>query len=160
MLEPVAPLLAAPPLVRYGLPEFTRPDSPAVATAFSASVDGHDYLRLISVFCRLVTDANAANREVVLEYQDAAANRYAVHGSAVTQAASLTRDYYFGALVPSVVTLVDGSHVIPLSPHLLPPTHKWLISVVNVQAGDQLSRVRVVQERFYTTNQPPTEFPV
>lgn len=159
MHEPAIPTLDSPPLYRYGLPTFERPDSPAVASHYTQAVDGAFYLRLVSVFCRLVTDANVANREVVLEYRDAAANRYAVHGSAVVQTAGLTRDYYFGAFQPQVVTVVDGTHLVPLSPTLLPPTHDFRIFVVNVAAGDQLSRIRVVAERFYTTQQPPTEFP-
>jgi len=149
-----APLLDSPPLVRYGLPEYVQGTSPAVASHFVQAVEGRYHVRLVSLFCRLVADVTAANREVVLEYRDAEANRYALHGSAVAQTASQTRDYAFNTFQPVVTTVVDTSHLIPLSPLLLPPTFDFRVFVVNVAAGDQLSRIRFVWERFYTSEAP------
>jgi hypothetical protein len=146
--HPPAPLIDSPPLERYGIPERVLGASPAVATGFTQAIDGAFYARLVSVFCRIVADGNAANREVVLEYQDAAGNRYAVMGSAVAITAGQTRDVLFSAFQPAVVTVVDSTQLIPLQPLLLGPTDQFKITVVNVQVGDQLSRIRFVWERF------------
>lgn len=148
------PDLDSPPLVRYGLPEYVIGASPAAATDFTQAVDGNFYARLVSVHARLVTDANAANRTVCVEYRDGAGNRYALSGTATTQAATLTVDWLFNAFQPQTVAAVDTSNLVPLVPMLLLPTHDFRIHVVNVQAGDQLSRIRFVWERFYTTSQP------
>ncbi len=153
------PLVDSPPLKRYGLPELVFAASPAVATDFVQAIPGHDFARLVSVFVRLVTDGNAANREVVIEYRTAEALRYDVMGSAVTQAATLTIDYLFSGFREVVTSLVDATQLIPLHPTILPPTHDFRIHIVNAQVGDQLSRIRFLWERFYTTDQPPTDEP-
>ena len=152
---PAVPLLDSPELQRYGVPQLVFGASPAVATDFSQAVLGANYARLISVFARLVTDANVANRQVVLEYDDAGGNRYALMGSAVVQAASLTIDYCFSAYQPAVVQLVDTSQLIPLQQQLLRPSDVWKLHIVNVQAGDQLSRIRFVWELFYSNVPAP-----
>ena len=148
--HPRAPFLDSPPLQRYGLPERNVAASPAVATDFTQTVDGAFYVRLVGVFVRLVTDANAANRQVVVEYRDVANNRYDVSGPNATQAATLTVDYCFSAYAPEEKTAVDGTTLVPLHPLLLLPTDNFRIHVTNVQVGDQLSRIRFTWERFYS----------
>lgn len=155
MFETPDILLDAPTLRRYGYPQYVQAASPAVASNFTQTLGGNFHTRLVCVFCRMVADANVANREVVLEYRDDQAQRYALHGSAVFQTAGQTRDYCFGSFQPGVVQPVDSSQLIPLTPVLLPPTHDWRIVIVTAQAGDQLSRIRFVWEQFYTTGSPP-----
>lgn len=142
--------LDTPALQRYGLPERIIAASPAVATDFTQNVDGQFYARLVGVFCRLVTDANAANRQVVVDYRDVAGNRYDVSGPNAVQAATLTVDYCFSAYAPEEKTAVDGTTIVPLHPLLLLPTDQFRIHVAAVQAGDQLSRIRFTWERFYS----------
>lgn len=154
------PDLDSPPLVRYGLPEYVLGASPAAGADFTQAVDGNFFARLISVHARLVTDANAANRTVCVEYRDGNGNRYMLSGTATTQAATLTADWIFSAFQPATVAAVDTSNLVPLVPMLLLPTHDFRVHVVNVQAGDQLSRIRFVWERFYTTGTPTRAVPV
>jgi hypothetical protein len=150
MAVPIAPVLDAPPLRRYGLPEYVIGASPAAAAHFVQELGGSFHTRLVSVFCRLVTDATVANRTVLVEYRSDDDSRFAVNGAAVTQAASTTTDWHFDSFRDEAAWLVDDTVLAPLSPLLLPPTFDFRIFVDNVQAADQLSRVRFVWERFYS----------
>lgn len=146
------PALDAPPLYRYGLPEYVKGQSPAAGAAFTESVGGAYHQRLVSLFVRLVTDATVANRSVFVEYLDGEGNRFAVNGAPVDQAASSTNDWWFSAFQTDAAWPIDSTIIVPLSPILLPPTFSWKVSAVNLQAGDALSRVRFVRERFYTAD--------
>lgn len=148
------PELDAPPLVRYGLPEYVRRDNPAAGAEFTEELGGNFYVRLVCLFVRIVTDANAANRTVRLEYRDAADNVYHVNGNPVTYPASSTEDFAFSAFHPRGEWEVAATNIVPLGQLLLPPTHDFHIEVNNIQVGDQLSRISFVWERFYTTSQP------
>jgi hypothetical protein len=149
------PELDAPPLARYGLPEYLLPASPAAGANFVASVEGNFYVRLLSVHVRLVTDANVASRNVAIEYRDAGANRFLLSSGPVTQSASSTNDWTFDVFQDQAEWPVATTYIIsPLKPMLLLPTMDWRIVVDNIQAGDALTRIRVMQERFYTTSQP------
>lgn len=154
----MSPLLSAPdapPLPRYGLPELVYGQTPAAGAHFTQAIGGSYYARLLSVFCRLVTDGTAGDRQVVVEYRDAGANRFGLSGVNVTQAASLTGDWYFSLFQPYVSATVDSTALAPLSPLLLEPTWDFRIYVSGIQATDQLSRIRFVWERFLTYGEPP-----
>lgn len=153
------PLLDSPALYRYGLPELVFGASPAAGADFVQAVEGRYFARLVSVFVRLVTSAAVANREVVVEYRDPQAQRWMLSGSAIVQAASLTVDYVFDAFRDVVTQPSDATQLIPLSPHLLSGSMDFRVHVVNIDAADQLSRVRFTWERFYSTDQPPTDYP-
>jgi len=149
------PTLDAPPLPRYGLPQLVYAASPAVATDFTKQVPGGTFVRLVSVFCNLDTDSNAADREVTLEYRDAAGKVFCTAGAPVTVSADSANDYVFSSFQPEAVWPIDTRIVVPLSPILLIPSWTWALSIANVQVGDQLSAVRYVEELFYTEGEPP-----
>ena len=155
MYADAAPLLDAPVLRRYGIPEYVKGAQPAAAAHFSEAVGGGYLTRLITVFCRLVTDATAANRAVAVEYLDPESSRFLIAGAPVTQPASTTTDYAWQAFVGQSDWTVDDTVLVTLPPLLLLPTMTWRIFVDNIQAGDQLSQVRYVRERFY----PPDPVP-
>lgn len=154
------PTFDAPALLRYGLPELVYGTSPAAGSDFSYSVDGSFFERLLSVHVRLVTSATVASREVVVSYEDAGGNRFALSGINTTVTASQTADYDFSVFTPEAVATVDASALVPLVGMLLLPTQVVKIHVVSVQAADQLSRIRFVRERFYTHDYPPLNVPV
>jgi len=145
-----APVLDAPPLRRYGLPEEVNGAEPAAGAHFVQEMDSLYFARLVSVFCRLVTDATAANRTVLVEYRDAADRRYALAGAPVTYPASTTIDWAFNAFQPRAEWEVDSTVLVPLPPMLLLPTFDFHVFVDNIQVTDQLSLVRFVWERFST----------
>lgn len=154
-MEVAAPLLDAPPLRRYGGPVYVRAASPAPGAAFVQAADRGFYLRLVTLFVRLVTDANVADRTLRLEYRDAEANVYDVAGNPVTYPASSTEDYSFSAYQSRGEWEVAATNLVPLHPILLPPTHDFRIAVNGIQATDQLSRIAFVVERFYPADQAP-----
>jgi hypothetical protein len=154
-----APALDSPPLERFGYPELVYGAAPAAGADFSYAVTGAYFVRLVSVYCKFVADANVASREVVVSYEDAGGNRYGLAGINTTVTAGNTAYYAFSALQPEAIATVDSSALAPLSSLLLPPTHGFKLHVVNVQAGDQLSQIRFVVERFYTHGQPPGRYP-
>lgn len=153
-------LLDSPPLVRYGNPQRIFGTSPSAGSDFTFAPDGRFYTRLVSVFCRIVTDANVANREVVVELRDQQAQRYDLSGIPVTVSANSTNDYAFNIFQPVATSPSDATLLVPLHATLMFPSDDMRIHVVNVQAGDQLSRIRIVLEQFYATNQPPLSNPM
>lgn len=154
-----APLLDSPPLQRYGLPEVVYGTSPAAGADFVQELGGNFHTRLLSVFCRLVCSADVAAREVVVEYRNGEDSRFALAGASTSAAAASTVDYFFSAWLATDIFPVDTSVLAPLPPILLPPSFDFRIHVVNIQATDQLSRIRFTWERFYTTNQPKPNAP-
>lgn len=145
----VAPALDAPAMRRYGPPELVFGASPAAGADFSAEVGEGYWSRLLSVHVRLVCSAAAANREVVVEYRDVQDQRFALYGAPVTFPASDTIDYVFSSFQRVAEWEVDGTVIVPLGSDLLYPGTDFRIHVVNVQAADQLSRIRFQRERFY-----------
>ena len=143
------PELGAPPLVRYGNPEYVRRDNPAAGAEFTEALGGKFRVRLLTLFVRLVTDANAANRQLRLEYRDDADRVYYVSTPPVTFPASETHDYSFSAWQGQADWTGLLPVVLPLAPMLLPPTHDFHIEVNNIQVTDQLSLISFWWERFY-----------
>lgn len=149
-----APALDSPPLQRYGYPELVFGAQPAAGAHFTPSMDGRFHVRLVSLYCKFVADANAASREIVVEYRDAGGLRYALAGINTTVTASNTAYYAFNAFQPEAVATVDSSALVPLPAMILPPTHDFRLYVLNIQATDQLSAIRFVWERFYAQDVP------
>lgn len=147
----VAPALDSPPLRRYGLPEWKAHASPAAGADFSYQLPGDYYVRLIALHCKFVASADAASREVVVSYEDAGSNRYALAGINTTVTAGLTAYYDFNVFQPEAIATVDGGALVPLSPIILLPTQIIKVHVVNMDNTDALSDIRTIWERFYAT---------
>lgn len=147
--------LDSPGLFRYGLPELRQGTAPAAATDYTKTVDGRYFARLITVRATFATDANAANREVTLQYLDQSGNVYCVAGAPVTIPASQTYSYTFSAFQPEAVWPIDTGIVVPLSPVLLRPTDSFRLHIVNAQAADALTAIRYMWEMFYSDSPVP-----
>jgi hypothetical protein len=106
---------------------------------------------------RLVTDANAADRQVQLQYRDEADNVYYISAPPVTWPASETHDHSFSAWTGQADWTTTLPTVVPLAPLLLQPGHDFAIVVNNIQATDALSRIRFVVEKFYPPD--PDDYP-
>jgi hypothetical protein len=153
------PELDAPRLVRYGLPDLYYATSPAAGATYSETIGGSFYTRLVGVYVQLVTSSTTADRYVSIEYLDEQSNVIFASGPAVAVTASATQLLHFSPLHYESAWPV-GSHVIsPLAPLLLYPLWKWRIQVLNIDTTDQLSKIRVVRERFYTTTEPDVVIP-
>lgn len=146
-----APLLDAPPLERYGVvPALEYGANPAAGAHFEQAIEGRYYARLLTVFCRLVTSADVADRQVCVEYRDAADQRFLIAGAPVTQSADSTNDYAFQAFVGQSDWPVDSTILVTLPPVMLSPTMDFRIFVDNIDNTDQLSQIRFLWERFFT----------
>lgn len=147
-MERTIPIPVNDYLEPFGLPSLNFGAQPAAGADFTAAVDSAYPARLIAVFCRLVTDGNAANREVVVEYRDAGGNRFAVAGAPVVVTASTTTDYSFQHGLGQPDWPIDSTIIVPLQPFLLVGSWSFRVHVVNVQATDQLSRIRYVWQQY------------
>lgn len=141
--------LDSPPLIRVGLPEYVKGAQPAAGASFTDRIPGQHAARLVTLFVRLVTDANVADRTVIVQYLDPEGNPVLVVGAPVTQSASATNDYAFQAFLGRSDWPVGDTILVTLPPLLLIPTFSWTITIDNVQVGDQLSRIRFIRETFY-----------
>lgn len=124
---------------------------PAVATDFTLKIVGDYDTRPISAFVKLVTDATAANREVVCQYLDGDGGTILTHGAGTTVPASQTAFYAFSQHFTTDIFTVDSSALCPLTPMFLEPGWSIKLHLVNAQAGDQLSAIRIGLERFETS---------
>lgn len=130
--------------------ELVEGTAPAAGADFSLTMEGRYLTRLLSLRVFFDTDANAADREVVLEYRNDQNLRYALMGAPVTVSANDTVDYLFQRGQGQAEWPVDDTIIVPLLPYVLPPGHNLRLHVVNVQAGDALTGIRLYWERFRT----------
>jgi hypothetical protein len=124
--------------------------NPAVATGFTYTVGGSYWERLASLSFVLTSDANAANRAVLLRVKDATgATLIGVPTAAVQIAAKVYTYSYWGDQAPATdaVGLVNAQ---PAPRIFLQPGFTLVVSIGAVQAGDQISAIRVYVERFDT----------
>lgn len=108
---------------------------PAANAEFSETVPTNARWRLLGVDVALVTDANVANREVVLTIDDGAAI-VAEIAAGTAQAASLTRRYSFARGVqrggPAASTIINA----PIPDAILMGGYRVRSATANIQAGD------------------------
>ena len=103
-----------------------------------------------SLAFRLVTDSNAANRQVTVNILDGGGILLASFSANAVQTASLTRDYVF---LPNLNAPSGPTNAIYYNPWymgLLQPGFQIVLSIASVQATDQVSNIRLNQERFVT----------
>lgn len=108
---------------------------PAADTEWSETVPDGKVWRVLSIRATLVTDANAANRQVSVTLTDAT-NTFFRSSSASVQAASLTHIYTVADLPGVVVGASSLVHQVPLPPMLLPPGTVIASVTTNKQATD------------------------
>lgn len=122
--------------------------APAVATGFTITPNtGANWLIRALTF-QVVTDANAANRAVMLTVSGGATG-YRVLPAVAVQAASLTRVYSGSEGVSGAVAVGTCIPLVfPEGGIWLPNGHSLAISVENVQAGDQISLIQGYRMEF------------
>lgn len=157
-LELVAPLVGAPPLARVAPPELVIAPAPGAGANFTKAVDDGYWWRVLAIACRLATDANVANRTLRVEYRGADAVPFLIAGNVTTYPANTAgEDFSLSVWQPAAAAEVGGANLAPLPAVLLQPGQDFRVTVVNIQAGDALTRIRYVVERFW---QPPAaEYP-
>lgn len=122
--------------------------NPAAGSGAAFVCDGRGLRRLLSLVFTLTTDANAANRYVTVEFQGNDANAYCVNAAGVTVAASTTQRFA-GTISRGQGEWASGSDILyPLESLFLYPGDTLRVVVAAIQAGDTLTKIRGVMERF------------
>jgi hypothetical protein len=135
---------------------YERGVTPAVGTSFVSAFDPRlGIRRLVACVFTLATDSNAANRYVTVEYADGAGVSYGADAAAVVVTASTTAQRYCGSIYRGVAEWNANTDVLfPLTPVFVKDGFQLTIKVANVQAGDQLSLIGFVTDRFAYGNEP------
>jgi hypothetical protein len=124
--------------------------NPAAAAGFTYTNTGTYWQLLDLVAFRLVTDGNAANRQVKLVVADGGGVALATLPSASVQTATLTWDYSFSPEFSNFNTVVGLSVTSPLPLIFLQPEFTVAVTIGTVQTGDQISNIRLYAEQFVT----------
>lgn len=121
---------------------------PAAGADYTATLQRYDRWRLIALTFDLVTDANAANRYVQVQYLDGTGQPIARDITAAVQVASKTF-HYAGALdgLVGVDALTDVTASFRLSGLWLEAGQRINVQVGAVQVGDVFSSMRFTFDR-------------
>lgn len=135
-----------------GLPLFQAGTQPAAGANFSFSMDSFWIQVLKTIRFQLVTDANAANRVVTVDYVDGNNSVIVSNGPGLTMSASDTRTFQGKTNMGFsdwTTTSSDSTPIyFPIEPLMLVGSWKVQINVANKQAGDQLSAIRMMFDQF------------
>lgn len=142
--------LTAPVSVSRALRELVTIANPSAGAGFTRTLDGRYTVRPLALHFRIVTDANVANRTVYVQYRDAEGVAFASMLAPLNITASTTVDFSFWRGLGQPDWIGTTPIVVPLADLLLLPGYQIVVTVDTVQAGDQLSRIRLLQESFPT----------
>jgi hypothetical protein len=120
---------------------------PAANVEISEACPTNARWRLLAIRFSLVTDANAANREVALTIDDGT-NVYARSPSRIAQAASLTRAYTFGINLNAVAAAQDTEQTASLVPVTIQGGHRFNTVTTNRQATDNYGAPQYLVEEW------------
>ena len=134
---------------RWQTRTFANPGAGVQPSAFV--VPGGFYMMLVSAFCVLTTDANAANRTMHVNVLDPDGNQFTQWASGVNIAASATANFTAGLNLSIVAASPGGIAMIAISPFMLFPGWQVRWRCVNQQVGDTIT-----QQRFLFLCRPHT----
>lgn len=133
----------------HAFTEVVAVPSPPVDSGFTYTVSRYWEIS-DSLSFRLVTDANAANRSLLVSVLDGSGTLLAAFAPLTVQTASLTRDYVFLPNFNASTGPFNGVYLSPWYEGLLQPQFSIVLTIAAKQAGDQVSNIRLNQERFVT----------
>lgn len=142
--------LVTPVAGRVGYQDLLRGDSPAAGSDYRYTVPGQHALWPLSVMATFATSATVKDRTLAVEYQDDDDRRYLIGGAPLTVGASDTRSWCWQPLAGGAAWPVEDAVIAPLPQQHLYPGNSLVIRIGNVDAGDQLSDVRI-SGWFYPT---------
>lgn len=127
--------------------------APAAGSGFTYTNDGFYWELVDLVSFQLVSNGNAANRQVLLTIADGSGVALASLPAASVQIASKTYQYTWSTEFSSFNTVVSNAITGPLPSIFLQPTYSVAVTVGALDAGDQISNVRLYAQRFVTGNE-------
>lgn len=145
----------------FALPEGAREDLAWQETVFVPAppaneevariVPGGTVEILLAVHVRLVTDSNVADRNAILFYTTRANETIYRVDAVETQPASTTALYIWTLAASGAYSRPAGARSISFVPPVLHlPGHQVFVSVVAMQAGDQIDQVQMTVIRIPT----------
>lgn len=134
---------------------FQHPDTQVVSIGQPAAGAGFTYVlpgtcdtRVIAVSFRLVNFAAAGARIPIVSFQDQGGVSFAAVPAPFSAGNAITTDYTF-AIGQNPVGANDAANIAGGIPDLtLPVGFKLALTLVNPNAGDQVSRIRVAVQQF------------
>lgn len=130
--------------------ELVTIDNPAAGGGLTRVIEAGYTVRPLALHFRIVTDGNAGNRTVYVQFQDDGGVAFASMLAPVNVAASTTVDFSFWRGLGQADWIGTTPILVPLMEAFLPPAYKIVVSIDTVKAGDQLSRIRLLQEKYPT----------
>lgn len=121
---------------------------PAAGAGLAMSPVSRARSELIVLSFKLTTDANAADRQVVLKASTGVFKVY-MGASFVLQPASQVYQYIFGVGLTASTAAVNDYVLVPIVPKMLVVhTFSWELIVENIQATDQMGDV-FIHEKYW-----------
>lgn len=122
---------------------------PAAGANFSFTCQPYDRWRLVAARFTLTTDANVADRYVTIDYLDGTGTAVASDGAAVAVTAGTTSQVFTGSINRGTSEWNNASAVFfPLSGLWIEAGQVVKITVANIQAADQLDKIRFTFDRW------------
>ena len=149
-IAPVTQEVLNPFAYGRGFLDIEYPANPAAGVNFSETVDGRYISRLVSATWLLTTSAVVANRTVTLDTQDGNGKLLNSRGAAVNVLAGSTQIFSADIHRSGDAWISGGTVFFGLDEYYLEPGRKIIISVLNIDVGDQLSKIVFSWERFPT----------
>lgn len=134
----------------HAFSEVVAVPSPAVDSGFTYTQAGQQWAILDTIAFRLVSDSNAANRQVTLTIADGGGVALATLPAASVQVASKTYDYTWSTNFTTFNTVIANVITAPLPIIFLQPEYSVTVAIGAKQAGDQVSNIRLYAEQFVT----------
>ncbi|HTR78227.1 MAG TPA: hypothetical protein VMH39_08960 [Gemmatimonadaceae bacterium] len=131
-------------------PELQYLPEPAVDSGFTYEIGTDYYERPIALAFTLVTDSNAATRQVALKLETPTGLTLAAVPIASGQTASLTYTYSFLAQLSNAQAVEATVVMSPLFNFVIPSLYSLVVTIANKQAGDQISNICWYSDRFST----------
>lgn len=140
--------MAGAPSYAVGWQEPVYVPNPPAGAAWSYTVDGRYFERLLSVYFVLNTSAVVANRTTQLNLLDANGNVVLVVAGGVTVTAGISKFCSLQVGNPAIESAIPSGSVGWLPDFLLPPGWRWQLAVANLDAGDTVTGTVLLVQRF------------
>lgn len=127
-----------------------RVPTPAAGGGFTYKSTGSYWEMLDAIAFQLVTSVTAANRSLTLTFQDGENVALATVPQSLQVAASQTAQYTYLWNVIAEQGVTNGPFLNVLPQVWFQPDFKVVVTGTNLQAGDQLSNIRIYTQRFVT----------
>jgi len=140
--------LTQPIGIGLGVQEPFSMQTPAAGAGFTFTCDGRGQRRLSSLVFTLAASAVVASRYPALEFRGGDGNAYAVAAVAATLTAGNTQRYVFATNYAAQAWNTGTDAFAPLPAVFLSPGDTLVLTIASVDAGDQVTLVRGVMERY------------